>query len=54
MCHLFTFEVTIVGDDAVFGDKEKEEKYYNCACPENIVIGENRRLLWDVMDEWLE
>ena len=59
MCYLFTFEVIIVDDDdddAVFGDKDKnnDERYYGCACPENIVVGENRRLLWDVMDEWLE
>ena len=52
MCRLFTFEVTIVDDDdADFGDKEKKN---DCACPENIVVGENRRLLWHVMDEWLE
>ena len=35
MCHLFTFEVMIVKDDAVVG--EEEERYYNCACPKNVV-----------------
>ena len=51
MCRLFTFVVMIVNNDdgAVEG-----ERYYNYVGPENVVVGEEKRLLWDVMDEWVK
>ena len=52
ICRLFTFEVMIVNDDAVV--REKKGRRYDCACPKNIVVREERQLLWDVMDEWVK
>ena len=50
VCSLFVFVIEI--EDEQEKNSSKVERCYNCACPVNAVIGDQKERVWDVLERW--